>query len=366
MGRDDAGDVAPDGTISLTLPAGGARMLTAQALENGGNDFTGSLGDGTGKWRLSVTSNVPIDVMSLLQSPTGHLANLSSAPAVTAPGPGNPGSIFRDCPECPAMAVLPGGSFMMGAPEDEVDYGGFNEQRPVHEVSIRSFAVGVNEVTRGDFRLFVSETNFTPGPGSGDGCWARTPNPETGDWVDETDWTWLQNGIGQTDNHPVICVNWHDANAYAAWLSMKTGQEYRLLTESEWEYAARAGTTTARYWGDSLDEVCRYENTLADTCDDGYAQTAPVGSYAPNGYKLHDMLGNVFEFVEDCLNPNYEGAPTDGSAWLSGNCNRRILRGGTWRHGTVNKHLGRSAYRTESRAITRSVSSGFRVARTLP
>ena len=134
----------------------------------------------------------------------------------------------------------------------------------------------------------------------------------------------------------MVCVNWEDAQAYTAWLSRESGAEYRLLSEAEWEYVARGGTQTVQYWEEG--EQCRHVNGAdASTefdwkiaCDDGHARTAPVGSYTENGFGVSDVLGNVWEWVEDCWNGNYEGAPADGTAWTSGNCHTRMVRGGSW------------------------------------
>jgi sulfatase modifying factor 1 len=140
----------------------------------------------------------------------------------------------------------------------------------------------------------------------------------------------------------VVCVSWEDASAYVRWLSQKTGKRYRLLTEAEWEYAARADTTTTRFWGDDAHRSCDYANgadvaaaaRLSDVsigahalCDDRYAYTAPVGSYRANAFGLHDMLGNVWEWTQDCWNTTYSGAPTDGTAWDAGDCSMRAVRG---------------------------------------
>ena len=160
------------------------------------------------------------------------------------------------------------------------------------------------------------------------------------------------------------------------WLRQKTGKDYRLLTEAEWEYSARAGTTAARFWGEDGNMSCSFANG-ADTkakmivygasnwpvanCDDGYAYTAPVGSYKPNAFGLYDMLGNVWEWTQDCLNENYVGAPKDGSAWTKGECSRRVLRGGSWDYYPM--HL-RSAMRARNAAANRGNFNGFRVART--
>ena len=274
-----------------------------------------------------------------------------------------PGRRFRDCAECPELVVVPSGSYMMGSPSGES--GRDDDEGPVHRVRIgRTFAVGVKEVTRGEFGRFVSET----GHSTGNTCGAY----EGGEWKKNSGRSWRNPGFSQTDGHPVVCVNWHDARAYAEWLSGKTGEGYRLLSESEWEYVARAGTGTSRYWGEGESGQCRYANGTDETsgdlgwgkasCDDGHARTSPVGRYEKNGYGLYDVLGNAWEWVEDCWNESYRGAPTDGSAWESGDCSRRVLRGGSWVSGP---RFLRSAFRIRDSTGIRNNFIGFRVARTL-
>ena len=255
------------------------------------------------------------------------------------------GEVFRDCPECPELVVVPSGSFMMGSPSGEAGRGA--NEGPVHRVAIGyPFAVGVYEVTFREWDACVSAG----------GCGGYRPSDE--DW-----------GRGR---QPVIHVSWNDAKAYVEWLSVKTGQGYRLLSEAEWEYVARGGTETARYWGESETGQCRYangaDNASGDpdkekaSCNDDYKNTSPVGSFDPNDFGLHDVLGNVWERVEDCSNDSYSGAPTDGSAWESGNCDERVLRGGSLSDppGSL-RSAGRHGFSTRERPP----NVGFRVARTL-
>ena len=348
-GRDYGGDEAT-GTVRLTLAAGAARTLSAQVLEAGGEGFDGSLGDGAGKWHLSVTSSAAIKVMSLLATRTGHLANLStaSAPGVVRKtescrvGAGLepvtlasliPGARFKECAEAPEMVVVPSGSFLMGSPVPED--GREVHERPVHRVTIaRPFAVGVYEVTFDEWYACVVD----------DGC--RGYRPPDRDW-----------GLG---SRPVINVSWQDAKAYVAWLSRVMGAEYRLLSESEWEYVARAGTTTRYWWGDEVGRNRANCKGCGSRWDD--TRTAPVGSFSPNAFGLHDVHGNVWEWVEDCFNSPYYGAPTDGSAWLDGVCTFRMQRGGAWN--TTPPGI-RSAYRAWYPLGSRDSGEGFRVARTI-
>ena len=286
------------------------------------------------------------------------------APAVAEEAVGVYPETFRDCAECPEMVVIPAGEFVMGSPEGEE--GRDSDEGPQHTVRIgRPFALGKFEVTRGEFGAFVRESGH-----QASGCRVYTGSA----WENDASKGWRDPGYEQTERDPVACVSWDDAVAYLAWLSRKAGAAYRLASESEWEYAARAETTTARFWGEDADRGCGYANaadlsakreysdwTVAN-CDDGYAQTAPVGSFAANAFGVYDMLGNVWEWTEDCWNGSYAGAPADGSAWRSGDCGPRVLRGGSW---DSKPRSVRAAYRFRYGAEFRDFNLGFRVARTL-
>ena len=262
------------------------------------------------------------------------------------------GDVFRDCADCPEMVVVPSGSFMMGSPPSEE--GRDDDEGPVHRVSIpSSFAVGVYEVTRGEFGRFVSST----GRSMGNKCWTV----KDGEWEERSGRSWLSPGFSQTDLHPAVCVSWDDARAYVAWLSRETGEAYRLLSESEWEYVARAGTRTRYHWGDAIGRnLANCGGGLCGSRWDGKS-TSPVGSFGANGFGLHDVHGNVVEWVEDCWNDSYAGAPRDGSAWKGGNCSRHVLRGGSW---VINPRDLRAASRSGVGTGDRSDDVGFRVART--
>ena len=270
------------------------------------------------------------------------------------------GEVFRDCPHCPEMVVVPSGRFMMGSPPSEE--GRDDDEGPQHRVTIgSSFAVGVHEVTRGEFGRFVSATNRS----MGDSCWTW----ENGEGKGRSGRGWRNPGFSQRDAHPVVCVSWNDARAYVRWLSGETGASYRLLSESEWEYVARGGTQTRYWWGDSSSSQCRYANGADASsgldwgvdCDDGYSRTSPVGSFGGNSFGLHDVHGNVWEWVQNCRNESYAGAPRNGSAWESGECSRRVLRGGSWYSSPGNL---RAALRFGNVTGNRSSVAGFRVART--
>ena len=271
------------------------------------------------------------------------------------------GKKFRDCDTCPEMVVVPAGTFMMGSEKGDSD------EKPVHRVTIaQPFAVGVYEVTRGQYARFVSAT----GHSTGNSCWTY----EGGRPKRRSGRGWKNPGFEQGETEPVVCVNWEDAQAYVRWLSEETGEAYLLLSEAEWEYVARAGTRTARYWGESEAGQCRYANgadqtaknyndsrTMAE-CDDGHYRTAPVGSYEANGFGLHDVLGNVWEWTGDCWNGSYAGAPSNGGVWERGDCSSRVLRGGSW---FLEPRVLRSAGRFGDTAGIRYGNVGVRLARTL-
>ena len=244
---------------------------------------------------------------------------------------------FRDCEQCPEMVVVPAGRFRMG----DLSGGRNSNERPVHDVTIAApFAVGKYEVTFAEWDACVA----------GGGCT---------DQLNDQGW-----GRG---TRPVINVSWDDAQEYVRWLSRETGKTYRLLSEAEWEYVARAGTTTEYWWGDQASH--EYANYGKDDCcggkvagKDRWEYTAPVGSFEPNAFGLYDTAGNVYEWVEDCWNQNYEGAPDDGRARTRGDCDTRVLRGGSWSGSPRNL---RSAGRGRGSTGIRGSFVGFRVARTL-
>lgn len=255
------------------------------------------------------------------------------------------------------MVVVPAGSFLMGSPESEE--GSDDSEVPVHQVRMAvPFAVGVYEVTVGQFRRFVQAT----GHSTGDSCWVIY---EDG-WEERSGFGWRDPGFRQDDLHPVLCVNWDDAQAYVRWLSAKTVKRYRLPSESEWEYAARAGTQTPFHTGETiLTDQANYNGDYAYGAGRRgvyRGQTTPVGAFGANKWGLHDVHGNVGEWTEDCWNASYAGAPTDGSTWESGDCLSRVLRGGSW---TFGPRSVRSASRVGTYFRDRNRYIGFRVVRAL-
>jgi formylglycine-generating enzyme len=312
-----------------------------------------------------------------LWSPPGAAADARAA-----------GSVFRDCPDCPEMVVVPAGAFVMGTPavgtllgtpllagaEPAPAAGRLPrslraESTPVGIRVARPYALGRHEVTRAEYARFVAETDYEPKAG------CRLLDDAAGRYVDDRARGWLNppRPAVPRDDHPVTCVSFADATAYAQWLARKTGKPYRLPGEAEWEYAARAGAATLRPWGDEPALGCSEANgydlgaadllrlgTAAAACRDGYTDLAPVGSLRANAFGLGDLLGNVAEWTQDCATDSYVGRPEDTRPWVwVGGCTRRIVRGGGWNSPPA---LVRSAARVEQEATDRHDALGFRVA----
>lgn len=283
-----------------------------------------------------------------------------------------PGQRFKECKDCPEMVVIPAGQFRMGSPEDES--GRHHEEGPVHSVRIGApFAVGRTEVTLEQFAAFIDDSGHPIGQQCGTFEYSSVISDY--EFADRRR-SFLNPSFAQEPSHPVVCVSWDDARSYVAWLSERTGRNYRLLSESEWEYSARGNEKAAFHFGADGNALCKYDNVADRTaqeltknsdwrvaeCDDGYSFTSPVGSFPANAFGLHDIHGNVGEWVEDCDNGDYTGAPSDGRAWTSGSCERRIKRGGSWF--SVPKNA-RAALRLADAPDRRDSLSGFRVARSL-
>jgi formylglycine-generating enzyme required for sulfatase activity len=270
---------------------------------------------------------------------------------------------FRDCEDiaCPWMVTVPSGHFMMGSPDGEKSRNA--DESPMHEVQI-NYALSVSKylITRGEWRKYVSVTGRSVG---GD-CYGFEKSSK---------YTWQNPGFPQEDSHPVVCVTWNEAVGYAAWLSKKTRHKYRLLTEAEYEYVARANTEGAYWWGTTDDNQCNVTNG-ADAalrtgngpsswsyalCRDGFAFTSPVDHFTANAFGVHDATGNVSSWTQDCYRDTYGGAPTDGSAWETDACDARVIRGGSWADPPSRLRVA-DRYRANSSWATTSV--GFRLART--
>ena len=253
---------------------------------------------------------------------------LLAAPKEASAAELKPGNVFKDCEDCPEMVVVPPGVFIMGLG------GTSRKEGPPHRVNIeKPFAIGVYEVTFDQWQACRDDG----------GC---THDPDDHDW-----------GRG---SRPVVNVTMDHVETYLTWISAKTGANYRLPSEAEWEYANRAGTTTKFPWGDEAGKN-------RANCKDCYSEwsakgTAPVGSFEPNAFGLYDTVGNAYEWTADCWNPTHEGAPGDGSARTDGNCKQHVMKGGSFYYF---QKVGRSSYRAKNPSVVNSYWLGFRAARDL-
>jgi formylglycine-generating enzyme required for sulfatase activity len=270
---------------------------------------------------------------------------------------------FKDHEAGPEMVIVPAGSFTMGSPDDEPERESWQAgtESPRREVTIaQPFAVARHAITRGQFAAFVTAT----GHEIREGTYAWKDEQ----WVHDPKASWRAPGFLQDDSHPVVCINWDDAKAHAVWLSQTTGKPYRLLSEAEREYVARAGTTTPFWWGSSITPAqANYHGTFiykgGGSKGEWQKSTVPVGSFEANPWGLYNVHGNVWEWCEDVWHDNYSGAPVDGRAWLQGgDASRRVVRGGSW---GVDPQFLRAAYRGRNSSGGRSNGIGFRLARTL-
>jgi formylglycine-generating enzyme required for sulfatase activity len=272
---------------------------------------------------------------------------------------------FQECRECPVMVGIPAGTFLMGSPADES--GRFDSEGPQHEVTIKAFALGKYYVTSEEFLTFLKETGYRPAPcnqilnmGWSSPGGGRAASPYRGD----------------LPRWPAVCLDWRDAKSYIGWLNdkvrlahpemIRASGPYRLPTEAEWEYAARGGTKTARWWGNAIGKG----NANCNGCGSAWDNRlfANVDSFAPNPFGLYGMLGNAWQWTADCWHPNYVGAPpTDGSAWTEADCSTHVIRGGSWHNlpvfvrSSARVGSGRNAGQSDYSGL-----AGFRVARDLP
>ena len=284
-----------------------------------------------------------------------------------------PGDTFSDCGVCPDMVVIPPGRFIMGSEEGEPIFDSIRPESPVHERTIRfAFALGRTEVTNAQFGAFVDATGYRPSQA----CtkWRGEVVMFGGNWTDP------DYDQPPEPDEPVVCVSWYDAKAYTVWLSGKTGVRYRLPSEAEWEYVARAGTQSRWPWGENPDVACDAGNVFdvqgkaspyaqeygswdAVQCDDGFARVVPVASFPPNAFGVHDMTGNVWEWNEDCSLVFYpEDAVDERPTQVNGHCERRSVKGGSW-FSRISRH--RPAFRGRDPENLASHIFGFRVARDL-
>ncbi|MXY56177.1 MAG: formylglycine-generating enzyme family protein [Gammaproteobacteria bacterium] len=285
---------------------------------------------------------------------------------------------FKDCSSCPEMVVVPGGHFMRGSPQDEPgrDLDSRNHDEDDLEgpggkrvkVSVPAFALGVFEVTNDQFSRFVEDSGYEM-PG---GC-ISDPDGD-GIWTAEQAGTWKNLGREFRGDFPAACIDWHAANAYVHWLGLRTGGTYRLPTEAEFEYALRAGSDTAYHFGDDPELLCEYGNVpdesrnavspelVTTACSDGFADMAPVGQFKPNAFGVHDMTGNVWEWLADCYEPSYANVPTDGTPLVKDDCGAYSIRGGSWGYDLPSL---RSADRSDDPPDILFDGIGFRVVRDL-
>jgi formylglycine-generating enzyme required for sulfatase activity len=283
-------------------------------------------------------------------------------------GAGEQQTVFQDCETCPEMVVLPAGDFMMGSPASElgrVDVEGL----PRRVVIPKRIAIGKFEVTVEQMSIFMTETGMTIG-----GSCRRLVNPERPPPTWSAPEASLEHpGYEITGSHPAVCISWHEAQSYVAWLQRRTGKPYRLPTEAEWEYAARAGTATRYSFGNDENAACvhaRFADLSSqfgwhDACRSELVAygAAPVGSLKPNPWGIFDMHGNVWEWVEDCWTPNPLEIPVDGSAFSRpGNCEMGVMRGGSFSSSSL---MVRSAIRSPMRTAQHYFNVGLRVALTL-
>ena len=285
---------------------------------------------------------------------------------------------FRDCSTCPEMVVIPAGHFMRGSPQDEPgrDLDSRNHDEDDLEgpggkrvrVSVPAFALGAFEVTNAQFARFVEDSGYEM-PG---GC-ISDPDGD-GVWAAEESGTWKNLGREFRGDFPASCIDRHAANAYVHWLGLRTGGRYRLPSEAEFEYALRAGSDTAYHFGDDPELLCEYGNVpdqsrnavspelVTTACSDGFADMAPVGQFKPNAFGVHDMTGNVWEWLADCYERSYANVPTDGSALVQDDCEAYSIRGGSWGYDLPSL---RSADRSDDPPDILFDGIGFRVARDL-
>ena len=256
------------------------------------------------------------------------------------------------------MVIVPAGRFTMGTAASEPGHAA--NESPEHPVTIpRAFAVGAYPVTRDEYGQFVRTTGRT----NTGGC--RSVGKQG--WVVDAKGSWENPGFTQDGKHAVVCVSFNDATDYVRWLSQRTGHAYRLLTEAEREYVARAGTQTPYYWGTA--ESHEHANYGTTQCCDAHREgrdqwdyTSPVGAFPPNAFGVYDTSGNVFEWAQDCWHADFNGAPADGSAWLDAGCNDHLHRGSSWHASAAFLRIG---YRIHDPADVRNIYLGFRIARDL-
>jgi len=271
---------------------------------------------------------------------------------------------FQECPSCPQMVAIPAGKFLMGSPAHEA--GRFDSEGPQHVVTVKAFALGEYDVTSEEFLAFLRASRYQPEP-----C-----NPILGlGWkVEDRDLAYPPSQ-DEPPRWPAVCLSWKDAGAYIDWLNAQVkaahpvlaarAGPYRLPSEAEWEYAARAGSNSARWWGEDIGG----NNANCNGCGSQWdvSVLAPVDAFKPNPFGLYGVLGNAWQWTADCWHPSYVGAPIDGSAWLEPNCVRHVMRGGAWNNVPIFvRSASRNGAASNESDYDYSSLAGFRVARDLP
>lgn len=281
---------------------------------------------------------------------------------------------FQDCEQCPKMIQIPSGSAFIGSYEEEIDRKK-GERRRVEATIEQDFAIAQTEITLGQFRSFIEETNYTSVVAKYNGQELVGCNFYDGQSYGYiAAHNWKNPGYPQREDAPVVCVSWSDATAYAQWLTDKTGRAYRIPSTVEFEYASRAGSNTPWFWGTDSELACEYANVgdrsfarqypyrPSFPCDDGYVYTSSVAKFKPNKFGLYDMIGNAWEWTNDCFHSDLTNAPLDGSSWEEsedGDCTFRTPKGGSWISGIA---WSRAAVRSRDGAHYKSFMLGFRVA----
>ena len=254
------------------------------------------------------------------------------------------------------FSLIPSGKFKMG------DFSGQKDEQPLRDVEVNLFYLQTTEVTLEQYSKYAAASKLVDDKG----CWYFKDY-----WRYSNEFSWENPGYFQEDSHPVVCISWIDVQNFVQWLNLKSPHVFRLPTEAEWEYAARAFSTSTYYWGDDPMGLCIHANAAdnqtlkqfptfkSNDCDDGYLVTSPVGNYLPNPFGLFDIYGNAWEWTQDCWNSSYKQAPKDGTAWLTGVCDKRIYRGGGWGD---TPRFARSSLRNVAKKNERRDDIGFRLA----
>ncbi len=314
---------------------------------------------GAGLWMIAENKSKQPDIEETPNEPT-TLSNPKTTFTQPTSNKGDAGQTktVKALPLIPELVEIPAGSFIMGctAGWDDSAGGCRSNEFPPHSVDVGAFRLGRYEVTIGQFKHFVAETQYlTIAEQNNQGCAVANPS-SPGGWIIDAKLNWRNPGFVQTDSHPVVCISWQDAQHYVAWLNTKTQNQYRLPSEAEWEYAARAGRVTAFYWGGKGNR--RFANYQGVGADEKWLNTAPVGRYSSNDFGLHDMSGNVWEWTASCWRDNYQ-MPEVSTENCGTSHARRARRGGAWDNSPPSI---RSAYRSSGSEVERSYLYGFRVA----